>query len=679
MYPVAPRGETVERLGERAVADPYRLLEDAAHPDTRRWSAAQDDLFRRVARGWPGIGAFRSALERLTAFEQPGVPRFAGGRVFCTVRAPDGGQPVLVVEEAGGRRVLVDPGGRGVLGGWSPDPTGRLVAYQGARSQGAGAGSTRYTLRILEVATGRLVDAPIDGCRYGTVAWTADADAFYYSRGTEDGGELLHLHRLGRPVDQEVFGAGLPAGTRLDATTGAPGRTLVVTATGGRGAGHRLWVADLRQGPLERPQLREQLIEDWGAGLPWPAADGTLYLLDRDRAPHGRLLAAAPGAPVRTLLAGDEHTRLDSFAVLDGAGLPAPELLVLRSSGSRSLLTRHRLDSGAALGAVELPGPGVVAGLTRAADGRGAWFGYADPRTPQGVHRYDAAAGRRTLWRAGGRSGPGAPEVLVTELGYPAADGSPVRLLLTRPAAAPAGPLPTILQAHGAFGAAQLAGYHAAALAWAERGGQFAVAGVRGGGEEGADWRRAGMREQKQQGIDDFSAAAQYLLDTGRCAPGRLGALGRGAGGGLLVGAALTQRPELFGAVALSAALLDMARYQLSGHGPYWTEEFGSREEPRELDWLLGYSPYHHVRPGTAYPAVLLTAFEADERVDALHARKMCAALQQASSSGRPVLLRRAAGPGRGAGARGGRPARSAQLAELLAFFAEFLELPAAG
>lgn len=634
-----------------------------------------------------GGGAFQAALERLTAFERLGVPRFAGGRAFHTVRGPDAGQPVLVVEEAGRRRMLVDPGGRGLLGGWSPDPTGRLIAYQGGEypgggcggggggeGPGVGAGGPRYTLRILEVATGRLVDAPIDGCRYGTVAWAADGSAFYYSRGSQHGGELLHLHRLGQPVDQEVFGAGLPAGSQLDATTGASGRRLVVAGAGGPAGGHRLWAADLRQGPLEKPELRELVIDGRGAGLPWPAADGTLYLLTEDQAPHGRLLAATPGAPVRTLLTGDEHAHLAAFAVLDGAELPVPQLLALRSSGSRTQLTRHRLDSGALLGTVELPGPGAVAELAGAADGREAYFGYADPRTPQTVHRYEAGQDRCSVWRGCGLSG--VPEVQVTELGYPAADGSPVRLLLTRPAAAPAGPLPTILQGRGAFGEPRLAGYHAAALAWAERGGQFAVACVRGGGEEGEDWHRAGMREQKQQGIDDFTAAAQYLLETGRCTPGRLGALGRGAAGGLLVGAALTQRPELFGAVAVSAALLDMARYQLSGHGPDWTEEFGSREEPRELDWLLGYSPYHHVRPGTAYPAVLLTAFEADERVDALHARKMCAALQQASSSGRPVLLRQAAGPGPGPRARGGR---SAQVAELLAFFAEFLELPAAG
>ncbi len=197
------------------------------------------------------------------------------------------------------------------------------------------------------------------------------------------------------------------------------------------------------------------------------------------------------------------------------------------------------------------------------------------------------------------------------------------------------------------------------------------MARVRGGGEHGEGWHRAGMREHKQNGIDDFLAAARALHDRGLCPPDGLGAFGQSAGG-LLVAAAATQHPGLFAAVAATAAPLDMARYELSGYGPYWTDEFGTREDPEELGRLLGYSPYHRVTAGTAYPAVLLTAFEDDARVDPLHARKMCAALQRATSSARPVLLRQEAGVGHGARARTGR---LAYFADVLAFQAEYLGL----
>jgi prolyl oligopeptidase len=212
-------------------------------------------------------------------------------------------------------------------------------------------------------------------------------------------------------------------------------------------------------------------------------------------------------------------------------------------------------------------------------------------------------------------------------------------------------------------------------LAWAERGGLFAVACVRGGGENGESWHQAGSRENKQQGIDDFAAAARYLQTAGHATAGGLGAFGQSAGG-LLVTAVMTQQPGLFKAVACTSAPLDMARYELTGFGPYWTEEFGSRAIPDELNWLLGYSPYHHVRPGTTYPAVLLSAMHEDTRVDPLHTRKMCAALQHATAApfeDRPVLLRYQASAGHGEQSRNDR---LSYFADVLAFFDHHLKQP---
>ncbi|MFJ8430713.1 prolyl oligopeptidase family serine peptidase [Kitasatospora sp. NPDC094019] len=683
--PVAP-GDTVDRLGGRDVPDPYRALEDGDAPATREWSAGQRRLFDRLRDDWPAVEAFRTAMTRLTAFEQLTPPRPAGELAFFTVRGPTDEHPALVVADSSGtRRILFDPHrhdptGRTVLGGWTPDPTGARVAVQTAEG-----GAEEFTLHVLDVATGRTVDGPITGCPYGEVAWVGGPDAFYHVRGGPGGdaegpgGGRLYLHRIGgHPADDtEVPGAaaatdgGTGPGAELDVLTGTDGRLLVTATADGLSSGNRVRLADLTRGTPEKPDWHPLSALDGGWSSPWPATDGLLYVLTDLDADRGRILVLDPAAPERprVLVPQHEHEVLESFAVLDDAALPVPLLLVLRSAGGHGRITRHDLRTGAPLGEVPLPGTGVVTDLTFRQGGHEAWFCYSDPTTPETVHHYDARPGTTGVWRAPGT--PDVPAVLVSELRCAAADGTEVTVLLTRPAARPTGPLPTVLQGYGAFGEPQVADYYAAALAWAGLGGQFAVARVRGGGEHGESWHRAGMREHKRNGIDDFLAAARALHDRGLCPPGGLGAFGQSAGG-LLVGAAMTRSPDLFAAVAATAAPLDMARYELSGYGPYWTDEFGTREDPEELGWLLGYSPYHHVAAGTAYPAVLLTAFEDDARVDPLHARKMCAALQRATSSDRPVLLRLEAGVGHGARARTGR---LAYFADVLAFQAEYLGL----
>ncbi|MFB6890089.1 prolyl oligopeptidase family serine peptidase [Kitasatospora sp. NPDC056327] len=680
-YPPALPGDTADEVGGRRVPDPYRALEDAADPATAEWSAGQRALFERLREGWSAVGPFHAALAALTAFDHLTSPQPARDLAFFTVRRADDEHSSLAVTEPGGAlRILFDPQrhdptGRTVLGGWAPDPAGRLVAHQSAEG-----GSEEYDLRVLDVATGRTVDGPIAGCPYGNVAWIPGHDAFYYSRRDPGGdGVRLHLHRLGEDPagDVEVFGpaSGLGEAAELDAVLGSDGRLLAVAAADGLSGGNRILLADLAApgATWEKPDLVPLTAVDGGWSSPWPATDGLLYLLTDLDADRGRILVLDPRTPgplrPRTLVPEHEREVLESFAVLDDPALPDPLLLVHRSAGGRGRITRHHLRTGAPLGEVPLPGAGVVTDLTFRQGGHEAWFTYSDPTTPETVHRHDARHGTTEVWGAAGA--PRVPAVLVREVDCLSPDGTTVELLLTRPADRPHGPLPTILQGYGAFGEPQVADYYAAALAWAGHGGQFAVARVRGGGEHGEEWHRAGTREHKQCGIDDFLAAAGFLHERGLCPPDGLGAFGQSAGG-LLVGAAMTQRPDLFSAVTATAAPLDMARYQLSGYGPYWTEEFGRREVPEELGWLLGYSPYHRVVPGTGYPAVLLAAAEDDARVDPSHSRKMCAALQRASASPRPVLLRQEAGVGHGDRARSGR---LAYFADVLAFQAEYLGL----
>jgi len=317
-----------------------------------------------------------------------------------------------------------------------------------------------------------------------------------------------------------------------------------------------------------------------------------------------------------------------------------------------------------------LPGLGSVGGIAeRPEGGHEAWFSYTDHSTPSSVYRYDARTGEVGVWARP----PGVvevPDIRTEQIAYTSADGMTVRMFVMASAQAAPGqrdPRPTILYGYGGFGVSLTPAYSAGVLAWVEAGGVYAIANLRGGSEEGEAWHRAGMREHKQDVFDDFHAAAERLIADGWTTPDSL-AISGGSNGGLLVGAALTQRPELFAAVVCSAPLLDMVRYEGFGLGVTWHDEYGSARDPVELGWLLAYSPYHRVQEGVDYPATLFTVFDGDSRVDPLHARKLCAALQHATSGDRPILLRREKDVGHGARAL----SRTIELSvDTLAFCAE--------
>jgi prolyl oligopeptidase len=350
---------------------------------------------------------------------------------------------------------------------------------------------------------------------------------------------------------------------------------------------------------------------------------------------------------------------LEDVTWLQPAGTtdPADGLLVLaRSRHAAGELALHALD-GTLRGTVPLPGLGSLRGVTaadrRTPDRNGqVWIGWTDLVTPPQVRRFDLASGATVLEEAA----PGAvtvPPVRTEQRTFTSADGTAVRMFVVTPDG-PGTTRPALLTGYGGFGIHPDPAYSPTALAWVEAGGVYALASLRGGGEEGEAWHRAGHRGHKQNVFDDFHAAAQALIDAGTTTADELAILG-GSNGGLLVGAALTQRPERYRAVVCSAPLLDMVRYEQFSLGRTWNDEYGTADDPDELGWLLSYSPYHHVRPrehGTAYPAVLFTVFDADSRVDPLHARKMCAALQHATTGDpatRPILLRRETDVGHGA------------------------------
>ena len=675
-YPPAERLPLVESLPEHGpvaeVADPYRWLEDGADPRTLAWSAAQDELFAAERAGWTGRDATLARLRELTGSGFHGVPVYRGEREFFSLREPqDEHGRVMVRDGDGPAQVLIDPmvidpTGHTTLDAYQPNKEGTLVAVQ--LSSG---GDEHSILQVLDVATGQVVDGPIDRLRYSPVAWLRGEDAFYYVRRLAP--ELVpadeaqyhrrvYLHRLGTSPDEdvEIFGAGRPITSYYGVGVSWDGRWLTVSAAQGTDPRNDVWLADLAGADPAAPRLVPVVVgEDARTGIS-VGRDGRLYVATDLDAPRGRLTVTDPSTPGvehwQDLLPEREDANLADYLLVDRPGTEdGTALLVSWTRHAVTQVTVHRPD-GTRTGEVTLPGVGTTGGLIgRPEGGTDAWFSYSDYTHPSTVYRLDGNGALHVHALPPGRTD--VPAVHTRQVEFTSSDGATVRMFVMAPPGLldddglPTTPAPAVLYGYGGFGNTMTPGYSATIAHWVESGGVYAVAGLRGGTEEGEQWHRAGMLGAKQQVFDDFHAAARTLIDGGWTTPDRL-AISGGSNGGLLVGAALTQWPELFAAVVCSAPLLDMVRYQLHGLGVSWTGEYGDATRPEDLAWLLAYSPYHRVVEATGYPAVLFTVFDSDTRVDPLHARKMAAALQHATTSPvteRPVLLRREADVGHGA------------------------------
>ncbi|MBP2474231.1 prolyl oligopeptidase [Crossiella equi] len=653
-YPPAERLDLVEQLHGHQVADPYRWLEDAADERTTSWSLAQDALARPLLDALPGREAIADRVSTLLQSGSVSAPFWRNGRAFFTRRLPGQEHAVLHVREAdGSERALLDvasmdPSGLTTLDYWVPSLEGDKLAY--LLSTG---GDEESQLHIVDVATGTLLDGPIDRARNSPVAWLPGGEELFYVRrlapdAVPEGEELFHRrvwrHRVGADpsVDELVHGEGLDKTNYYGVRVSADGRWLVVDATPGTAPKESVWIADL----AGDGKLRQIMSEvDSAYCTAWVERDGRLYLLTTLGSPRWRLCVADPAEP------GQEHWRElvaeDEGSVLETARWLAGRLVVLRSRHAVSEVHLHDPATGEHLSEIPLPGTGTIHGLSTVdslttVDTDVLWLGWADFTSPSSVHRHQLSTGVTELVE----SAPGTvtvPEVHTRQVAYTSKDGTTVRMFVLSPTATPDRPRPTLLGGYGGFSISYSPSYSASALAWVEAGGVYALASLRGGGEEGEDWHQGGMRANKQNTFDDFHAAAEHLIAEGWTTSPQLAVQG-GSNGGLLMGAALTQRPDLYRVVVCSAPLLDMVRYEEFLIGRIWNDEYGTAADPAELEWLLSYSPYHHVRPGTEYPAVLFTVFESDSRVDPCHARKMCAALQAATASPtetHPVLFRR--------------------------------------
>jgi prolyl oligopeptidase len=670
-YPGAERLDLVEELHGHRVADPYRWLEDPEDPRTREWSAAQDELARGLLDALPGRDVLDARLRALLSAGSISVPLWRAGRAFFSRREPGQEHAVIYtrspdgVEKALLDPMVLDPTGLTTLDSWVPDLEGRRVAYQVSAG-----GDEQSVLYVLDVESGELVDGPIDRCRYSAVAWMPGGDEFFFVRkvapgemgeGQDDFHRRIWRHRVGAPTEQDslVTGPGLYEDhTYYGVRVSRDGRWLIVSANIGTARRDSLWITELGAG--RTPELTTILTQaDDVRAVAWVDRDDRLYLHTTDGAPRWKLAVTDPRTPGREhwrdLVGEDPESVLEGvrwFEPAPGSG-QEPQLVLARARHAVAELALHDID-GTPRGTVPLPGTGSLTGLTvpdrdtPERDGS-LWIGWTDLVTPPQVHRYDRVTGETVLES----TAPGdvtVPDVRTEQREFTSRDGTTVRMFVVTPATGD-GPWPAMVTGYGGFGISREPAYTSSALAWVAAGGAYALVSLRGGGEEGEEWHRAGNRGRKQNVFDDFHAAAESLIASGTTTAGQLGISG-GSNGGLLVGAALVQRPDLYRAVVCSAPLLDMVRYEEFSLGRTWNDEYGTAADADELGWLLSYSPYHHVHDGTEYPAVLFTVFESDSRVDPLHARKMCAALQDATTgevTTRPVLFRRETDVGHGA------------------------------
>jgi prolyl oligopeptidase len=701
-YPPAPRVDVVDHWHGHDVADPYRWLEEADDPQTRAWSAAQDELYASVGETWPGREAYRARLAELHAVGEVHAPIWRRDLAFTLRRGPSQDHAVLevIVPDRVARALIdpiaIDPSGATTLDFWVPSPDGSRLAY--GMSEG---GTEQAQIRVMDVATGMIIDGPIDRVRYTPIAWLPDGEAYYYVRSLADedapdgdDGDLyrrVYRHAVGTDPasDPLVFGADAPRTTFFWVWVSDDGRWVMISQRRGTDARNDLWIADRINDRDAAPRfVPVQVGIDAETDVHF-GRDGLVYLLTKRGAPRWRLCVAEPGSLYeagsdaveggrtdpgtgewREVIPEDPTAVISHYAILDGAALDRPRLALVRTRHAVGEVSLHDLETGELTGVVQLPGVGTVDELTaRHEGGHEAWLTYTDFTTPVQVLRVDAATGALDRWAQPPGTATTSVAIVTRHVQYPSYDGIDIGMFVAGSTAPGSGPVPTILYGYGGFNISRPPVYDPWILAWIEAGGVFALASLRGGGEEGEAWHRDGMRAKKQNVFDDFHAAADWLVAQGVTTYEQLGIFG-GSNGGLLVGAALTQHPEKYAAVVCSAPLLDMVRYENFGLGALWHGEYGTAAEPEQFAWLYAYSPYHHVSDGAAYPAVVFTVFEGDSRVDPLHARKLCAALQNATSSGRPVVIRREQNVGHASRA----VSRTVELAaDRLAFFTAYL------
>ncbi len=657
-YPASATVDHVDNYHGTEVADPYRWLEDDVREseNVSNWVNAQN----AVTFDYLATIEERSLIEkRLTAlwdYERFGLPRKEGGRYFYSYNNGLQNQSVVYTqasldEEA---ELLIDPNtwsddGTVALASYFPSPDGTHVAYLVQDG-----GSDWRVGEVLNIETGEKLDDRLEWLKFTGLSWAGDSSGFYYSRYPATSEEekfrslnkdmTIYFHEVGTPQEDDVVVYAAPDnpdwGPRAQVTD--DGNHLIITISVGTDSRYSIAYQDLTN-PESRPGM---IIEgfDYDYSLIGNIGDD-LYFRTNNGAPKNRLIVIDAKDPA------PENWREvipEAEDVLDGVNLVGGKIIAEYMQDAWSVVKIYDLD-GNHTGNVDLPGIGMAFGFGGKADDAETFYGYTSFNTPSTINRFDIETGETTVFKA-----PDVPfnpdDYVVEQVFYSSRDGTRVPMFIAHHRdVVPDGNRPTLLYAYGGFNISLQPSYSVTRMAWMEMGGIFALANIRGGGEYGEEWHKAGTRLNKQNVFDDFIAAAEYLIDEGYTRTEKLAVQG-GSNGGLLIGAVVNQRPDLFGVALPAVGVMDMLRFHQFTAGRFWTDDYGSADDREEFEALLAYSPYHNIQDGVAYPPTLVTTADTDDRVVPGHSFKYAARIQEVQGGDAPVLIRIETRAGHGAG-----------------------------
>lgn len=680
-YPETRRDAVVEAQFGVAVADPYRWLENDVRSDAEvaDWVAAQNRVTDAYLATLPGRDWFRTRIRQLFDYERFGLPQKKGGRYFYLHNSGLQNQAVLFVRDAldGEGRVLIDPNGWSADGAtalseWVPSENGAHLLY--AVQDG---GSDWRVAKVLDVATGEDTGDVVHGMKFTlAAAWAKDGSGFFYSRYPEvaeadkfqalNANHRIFFHRLGTPqsADRLVYETpDAPTHSHYAQITD-DGHWLVITTSEGTDDRYQISLADLNDPAWPTRTIVHGLNHHWSLA----GNMGTrFYWTTNSHAPRMRIVTMDVGA--------SEHPEAHELvpedkATLEGAAIVGHVLVASYLVDARTEIRRHALD-GTQLEPVTLPGIGTASGFGGEQDDPETFYAFTSFNDPTTIYRLNIATGESIPWAA--------PKLLfdpadyhVEQRFYASKDGTRVPMFVVRRKDV-TGPAPTLLYAYGGFNIPLTPSFSASRIAWMEQGGVVAIANIRGGGEYGKAWHDGGRLANKQNSFDDFIAAGETLIAQGIAGAGQLAIQG-GSNGGLLVGAVVNQRPDLFAAALPAVGVMDMLRFDRWTAGRYWVDDYGRPAEEADFHRLRGYSPYHNVQSGRDYPAILVTTADTDDRVVPGHSFKYTAALQAADIGDRPHLARIETRAGHGSGKPTDKIIEEA--ADIWAFAAEWTGLP---
>ena len=680
-YPATSKSNIVDTYHGVRVEDPYRWLEDDNAPATQDWVKRQNEVTFGYLQDIPQREGIRKRMAQIFNFERFGVPSKQGNRYFFSRN--DGLQnqsvwyttPRLDAEPT----VLLDPNklstdGTVAIGRLEPSEDGSKVAYQFSKS-----GSDWQEIRIRDVATGQELPDRLEWVKFSGISWAKDGSGFYYSRYDvpKPGAALtavnefqkIYFHTVGmaQSTDRLVYERKDQAKWGLGASVSDDGHYLLFSVSQGTDTRNRFFYQDLQK--AGSPVV--ELLNDFDASYNFVGNDGPVFWFLTDlKAPRGRLIAIDTRTPERTAW---KELIPQSEATLTQVSVLGERFVCDTLRDARSEVRIHQLN-GTFEKALDLPGIGSASGFGGKREDTETFFGFTSFTVPGRIYRYDFKTGQSTLWKQ--------PKVAfqpddfeTRQVWVTSKDGVKVPMFIThKKGLKPNGHTPTLLYGYGGFNISLTPTFSVGNLVWLEMGGIYAVPNLRGGGEYGEEWHQAGTKLRKQNVFNDFIASAEWLIQQGWTSPKQLAIQG-GSNGGLLVGACMTQRPELYGACLPAVGVMDMLRFHKFTIGWAWTSDYGSSENENEFKALYAYSPYHNLKPKTAYPPTMVTTGDHDDRVVPAHSFKFAARLQEVHTGPNPVLIRIDVKAGHGAGKPVSKQIE--ERADQLAFLARQFDVPA--